>query len=208
MSDKSAILARIKEYYGFNTDIDLANFLGIQRSTVSNWVKRNSIDYDLVFSKCVHMDKNWLLNGQESMLRETPAENTTPQATPVLASNKKNKGDTSNAPAQEHTHIIDKLFQETKELHSEIKELSSQNAVLEFMNRQLTEEKKEAAKTIADLHENVRTLMQKVEALEKREKSSVSTSSQLPAEKTVPDLPVPSSMIVAEPPVEYKRQCK
>ena len=69
MSDKGAILARIKEYYSFNTDTDLADFLGIQRSTLSNWVKRDSIDYDLVFSKCKQIDKNWLLTGQGEMLK-------------------------------------------------------------------------------------------------------------------------------------------
>ena len=69
MSSKGAILARIKEYYSFNTDTDLADFLGIQRSTLSNWVKRNSIDYDLVLSKCEHINKNWLLTGEGEMLK-------------------------------------------------------------------------------------------------------------------------------------------
>jgi len=68
MQDKSVILGRIKEYCKFSTDTELADFLGIQRSTLSNWVKRNSIDYDLVFSKCENIDKNWLLTGQGEML--------------------------------------------------------------------------------------------------------------------------------------------
>jgi len=69
MDNKILILGRIKEYYKFNTDAELANFLGIQRSTLSNWVKRDSIDYDLVFSKCKLIDKNWLLTGNGQMLK-------------------------------------------------------------------------------------------------------------------------------------------
>lgn len=65
MRDKALILNKIKEYYNFNTDIELADFLGVNKSTLSNWYKRNSIDYDLVFSKCEQIDKNWLL-GSES----------------------------------------------------------------------------------------------------------------------------------------------
>lgn len=61
--DKSLILNRVKYYNNFTTDIELANFLGINKSTLSNWYKRNTIDYDLVFSKCKLVDKNWLLTG-------------------------------------------------------------------------------------------------------------------------------------------------
>jgi phage repressor protein C with HTH and peptisase S24 domain len=61
--DKSLILNRVKEYFNFNTDNELAVFLGISKSTLSNWYKRNSIDYDLLFLKCEYIDKNWLLTG-------------------------------------------------------------------------------------------------------------------------------------------------
>jgi len=60
---KTLILCRIKEHYGFKTDVELADFLGIKRSTLSNWTKRDSIDYDLIFSKCEHVNINWLLFG-------------------------------------------------------------------------------------------------------------------------------------------------
>lgn len=50
--NKSLILNRLKEIKKFNTDKELADFLGIRKSTLSNWYSRNSIDYDLLFSKC------------------------------------------------------------------------------------------------------------------------------------------------------------
>lgn len=69
MKNKALILSRIKIFYSLSTDIELANFLGISKSTLSNWNKRDSIDYDLVFSKCEQVDKNWLLSGEGEMLK-------------------------------------------------------------------------------------------------------------------------------------------
>lgn len=71
-TDKTLILNRFKEAKNFSTDIELADFLGISKSTLSNWYKRNSIDYDLLFSKCEQIDMNWLLSGEGSMLKGDP----------------------------------------------------------------------------------------------------------------------------------------
>lgn len=62
--DKTLILNRLKKLMKFETDKELADFLGISKSTLSNWHARNSIDYDLLFSKCEHMDKNLLLSSE------------------------------------------------------------------------------------------------------------------------------------------------
>ena len=65
---KQGILNRLKEAYNIQKDTDLANLLGISKSTLSNWVSRDSIDFDRVFSLCEHIDINWLLTGRGSML--------------------------------------------------------------------------------------------------------------------------------------------
>ena len=63
--DKRLILNRIKEFKNFKTDLELANFLQISKSTLSNWYSRNSIDFDLLFSKCeLDIDLNWLITGR------------------------------------------------------------------------------------------------------------------------------------------------
>ncbi len=67
--DKELILNRIKEAYNFKNSAELADFLGIARNTLTNWYKRNSIDYDLVFSKCEHLNIDWLITGKGQMLR-------------------------------------------------------------------------------------------------------------------------------------------
>ena len=60
--DKKLILNKIKNEKNFKTDKELANFLGVSKYTLSNWRKRGTIDFDIVLSKCVLMDFNWLFN--------------------------------------------------------------------------------------------------------------------------------------------------
>ena len=68
--DKALILNEIKLYLGFERDTDFAEFLGIKQNTLSNWKARNSIDYDLIISKCEEINANWLLTGKGPMLKE------------------------------------------------------------------------------------------------------------------------------------------
>lgn len=58
------IISRLKEALKISSDVELSRFLEISKSTLSNWKKRGSIDYDLLFSKCEHLSKDWLLTGQ------------------------------------------------------------------------------------------------------------------------------------------------
>lgn len=67
--DKSLILNEIKKYLGFKKDSDFANFLGIKQNTLSTWKSRNTIDYDLIISKCDKIDANWLITGKGTMLK-------------------------------------------------------------------------------------------------------------------------------------------
>ena len=67
---KSDILNRLKSLFNVSKDSELSEILGISKSTLSNWIKRDSIDYDLVFSKCEHANLDWLLTGQGEMLKQ------------------------------------------------------------------------------------------------------------------------------------------
>jgi phage repressor protein C with HTH and peptisase S24 domain len=57
------ILSRLKEALDISSNAELSRFLGVHKSTLSNWKARGSIDYDLVFSKCKHISRDWLLTG-------------------------------------------------------------------------------------------------------------------------------------------------
>ena len=66
-SSKEEILNRLKQAYNIQKDTELASLLGVSKSTISNWISRNSIDYDRVFSLCEHINIDWLLTGRGSM---------------------------------------------------------------------------------------------------------------------------------------------
>lgn len=68
--NKSLILNEIKSHYGFKSDAEFARFLGIKPQTLASWYSRNTFDIDLLYSKCVDIDANWLLTGNGEMLKE------------------------------------------------------------------------------------------------------------------------------------------
>lgn len=67
--DKSLILNKIKEHYAIVRDADFARFLGIKPQTLASWHTRNTFDIELLYSKCVDIDANWLLSGEGNMLK-------------------------------------------------------------------------------------------------------------------------------------------
>ncbi len=77
---KSLKLNNIKAYYNFKSNLVFANFLGIKANTLSNWHSRNSIDYELIISKCVGINGHWLLTGEGEMFQEEA----TVQSSPIL----------------------------------------------------------------------------------------------------------------------------
>lgn len=65
------ILNRLKEALSTTSDTELADLLGIKKSTLSNWRNRNSIDLPLVFSFCEHINIDWLITGCGEMIKPT-----------------------------------------------------------------------------------------------------------------------------------------
>jgi len=63
-NDNRQIISRIKSFYGFTTDTQLAEYLGISTSTLNGWVNKRGIgDWELIFDKCADIDLNWLIKG-------------------------------------------------------------------------------------------------------------------------------------------------
>lgn len=67
--NKSEILDNIKSLYNLKTDTQLAEKLGVKSQTISTWRNRNSIDIELIYSKCEFIDGNYLLSGKGEILR-------------------------------------------------------------------------------------------------------------------------------------------
>ena len=61
------ILERLFIYFKVGTNAALAQRLGVSATTLSNWKSRNSIDYDLLFTKCEGVNLNWLFFGMGEM---------------------------------------------------------------------------------------------------------------------------------------------
>lgn len=69
LQNANIILNRVKLSLNILTDTKLSLFLGIDKSTLSSWKKRNSIDYQLIFAKCKHVNYDWLITGSGEMIR-------------------------------------------------------------------------------------------------------------------------------------------
>jgi hypothetical protein len=61
------IIERAKQGLGIKTDRALASYFGIKPNTISAWKKRNSVNYELLFTKCASLHKEWLLTGEGEM---------------------------------------------------------------------------------------------------------------------------------------------
>lgn len=67
MSKREMILAMI-EHYSNGNKAQFANLLGITPQGLSTWIKRESFDIELIFSKCENISAQWLLTGEGYML--------------------------------------------------------------------------------------------------------------------------------------------
>lgn len=62
--DKVFILNELKRHYKLKNDAEFARFLDIKPQTLSSWYSRNTFDIELLYSKCVDVDGNFLLTGK------------------------------------------------------------------------------------------------------------------------------------------------
>lgn len=70
MRNISHILQSIKDYKGFKTNVELAEFLGVSRSTISNWIARQVLDEKLIQSKIPEIRLEYLRTGEKPMTEQ------------------------------------------------------------------------------------------------------------------------------------------
>jgi transcriptional regulator with XRE-family HTH domain len=61
------IIQRLQLFFDVKTSKALAQKLGVSESALSNWKNRNTIDYELLFTKCEGINFNWLFLGKGEM---------------------------------------------------------------------------------------------------------------------------------------------
>lgn len=70
MRNINHILRSIKDYKGFRTNTELADFLGVGKSAISNWIARDYIDESLIVSKIPEIRLEYLRTGEFPMTEQ------------------------------------------------------------------------------------------------------------------------------------------
>lgn len=68
MAKRERLEALIKHYSNGKPSI-FAKYIGVAPSTISSWLSRDTLDYDLLFAKCENISSEWLLTGNGEMFR-------------------------------------------------------------------------------------------------------------------------------------------
>lgn len=68
--NKSYMLECMINYYSGGNQANFAAMLGIPAQNISAWLKRNTFNAELIYSKCKEISPDWLLSGEGEMLRE------------------------------------------------------------------------------------------------------------------------------------------
>lgn len=70
MTKKERLEAIIAHYSDGKPSV-FAKHIGVAPSTISSWLSRDTMDYDLLFAKCETLSPEWLLTGHGSMIKDT-----------------------------------------------------------------------------------------------------------------------------------------
>lgn len=70
MRNINHILQAIKDYKGFKTNAGLAEFLGVSRSALSNWIARGKLDENLILEKIPEIRREFLRSGECPMTEQ------------------------------------------------------------------------------------------------------------------------------------------
>lgn len=69
------VLNRLKIELKYDTDAQIADYLGITQSTIASWKLRNSPNWDIILNKIANLDVYFILYGVRSM-KENADEDT------------------------------------------------------------------------------------------------------------------------------------
>ena len=67
--DKSSMVECLVNYYSDGNQAQFAAKLGVPAQNVSAWIKRNTFNAELIYSRCEGVSADWLLSGEGEMLR-------------------------------------------------------------------------------------------------------------------------------------------
>lgn len=113
MNKKERLEAIIKHYSDGKPSV-FAKLIGVAPSTISSWLSRDTLDYDLLFAKCENISSEWLLTGRGEMIN-------------IQTATFNNK---TTLPQKESTGIEDKLLAIIADKDATIREMAEEIGVL------------------------------------------------------------------------------
>lgn len=69
LTNQERLEALISHYASGNKSL-FGRMLGLQPSSITNWMRRDTLDFELIYSKCAGLNPHWLLTGEGAMLTE------------------------------------------------------------------------------------------------------------------------------------------
>ena len=67
--DKSSMLENLVNHYTNGNQAQFAAKLGIPAQNINAWMKRNTFNAELIYSRCEGVSADWLLSGEGDMIR-------------------------------------------------------------------------------------------------------------------------------------------
>ena len=124
MNKKERLEAIIKHYSDGKPSV-FAKLIGVAPSTISSWLSRDTLDYDLLFAKCENISSEWLLTGRGEMIN-------------IQTSTFNNQ---TTLPQKEGTGIEDKLLAIIADKDATIREMAEEIGMLKQTITQLNQDK-------------------------------------------------------------------
>lgn len=152
--ERNNMLMALIGHYANGSKAKFARLLGVTPQAISTWLNRNVFDIELIYAKCEHVNADWLLSGEGSMLREDDKPTTTKQI---------EKNTTQATQVQSGGDDTSLLYRLYKESQSESKQLLIDNCRKDELINQLQSENSQLQADISSRDERIWQLEEELE---------------------------------------------
>ena len=73
--NKTLMLEQLINHYTDGNKESFAVMIGIKPQLLSNWLRRNTFDAELLYKGCKNISADWLLSGEGNMISDTQFDN-------------------------------------------------------------------------------------------------------------------------------------